>query len=89
MVDIGVSVMKAKKKKSVKARARERVIETLEMNYMDLEMEMDACQGCMENLDVAFKELDILKKLIRYLGGDIDAHKQEVVDKWWELNVKK
>ena len=65
-------------------RARKEVIDMLETKYMDLEMEMDACQGAMEGLNQAFEELDIYKKLVKYLGGDIEAHRQELTDKWFE-----
>lgn len=65
-------------------RARKEVIDMLETKYMDLEMEMDACQGAMEGLNQAFEELDIYKKLVKYLGGNIEAHRQELTDKWFE-----
>lgn len=65
-------------------RARKEVIDMLETKYMDLEMEIDNCQGAMGDLNQAFEELDIYKKLVKYLGGDIEAHKQELTDKWFK-----
>lgn len=65
-------------------RARKKVIDMLETKYMDLEMEMDACQGAMGGLNQAFEELAIYKKLVKYLGGDIEAHRQELTDKWFK-----
>lgn len=64
--------------------ATHNIIDFLEKYYMDLEMEIDNCQGAMDGLDIAFEELNILKELVKYLGGDIDAHKQELVDKWFK-----
>ena len=65
-------------------KAKDEVIKMLEERYMDLDMEIDACQGAMEGLNQAFEELDIYKKLVKYLGGDIDAHIQELTDNWFK-----
>ena len=35
-------------------------------------------------LDEAFAQLNIYKDIVKYLGGDIEAHKQELVDKWFK-----
>lgn len=65
-------------------RAKKEVIDMLETKYMDLEMEIDACQGAMGGLNQAFEELNIYKNLVKYLGGDIDAHIQELTDRWFK-----
>lgn len=64
--------------------AKQKIIKELEEQYMDLEMEIDNCQGCMGGLDEAFEKLNIYKDLVKYLGGDIEAHKQELVDEWFK-----
>ena len=41
------------------SKAKQTVIAFLENQYKDLDMSIDACQGCMEGLDDAFEELAI------------------------------
>jgi len=64
-------------------RARRNVVKMLESKYMDLEMEIDSCQGAMSGLNEAFQELEIYKMLVRALSGNIDAHKSELVNEWF------
>lgn len=64
--------------------AKKSIIEHIENLYMDLDMEIDNCQGCMDGLDEAFEKLHIYKDIVEFLGGDIDAHIQELTDKWFE-----
>lgn len=77
-------VPKEKEESTPKYIAKQKMIKELETQYMDLEMEIDNCQGCMSGLDEAFETLAILKDLVKYLGGDIEAHKQELVDEWFK-----
>lgn len=60
------------------------IIALLEDKYADLDMEIDNCQGCMDNLDEAFAKLDIYKKLVKFLGGDIDKDYKKIIDKWYD-----
>ena len=64
--------------------ATQEVIDMIETLYMDLDMEIDNCQGCMEGLDEAFEKLRIYKNIVKFLGGDIENHIQELTDKWFE-----
>lgn len=67
-----------------KTEAIQAVIKMLEMKYMDLDMEIDACQGCMEDLDKAFHILQIYQDLIKFLGGDLEKDKAKITDEWFK-----
>lgn len=67
-----------------KTEAIQDVIKMLEMKYMDLDMEIDACQGCMEDLDKAFHILQIYQDLIKFLGGDLEKDKAKITDEWFK-----
>ena len=66
------------------SKAKSNVINMLEKYYIDLDMEIDNCQGCMEGLEDAMEELSIIDELVKYLGGNIEAHKQELIDNWYK-----
>jgi len=74
---------------SYKAQAKQNIINMLEEYYMDLDMEIDNCQGAMDNLEEAFEELNIIKELVKHLDGDIDAHKSELLNKWYNKHTDK
>ena len=76
-------IPKEKEEHTYKYSAKQKVIDEIEQNYMDLSMEIDNCQGCMEGLDEAFEILNVYKNLVKYLGGNIDAHLQELTDNWF------
>lgn len=63
--------------------ANNEIISDIEKAYMDLDMQIDNCQGCMEGLDIAFAKLKIYKNIVKFLGGDIDSHIQELTDNWF------
>lgn len=69
--------------KKVSKEARDSILTQLEDQYIDLNMEIDACQGCMEGLDEAFDELLIYKELIKFLGGNIERNYKKVLDRWY------
>lgn len=77
-------VPKTKIEDTPKYIAIQETINLIEDLYMDLEMEIDNCQGCMDGLDIEFERLKIYKDIVKFLGGDIDKHKQELTDKWFE-----
>lgn len=52
--------------------AKASVLEEIERMYIELDMDIDACQGCTSNLDVKFGKLEALASIIKYLGGDLD-----------------
>ena len=73
-----------KESETPKYKATQSVIDMLETKFMDLNMEIDNCQGCMDGLDEAFAELNIYKELVKFLGGNIDAHIDELTEKWFK-----
>ena len=56
----------------------------IERKYIDLDMEIDCCQGCMSNLNQAFEELKIYSDIVKFLGGNIEGKRQELVDDWYK-----
>lgn len=77
-------IPREKEKDTPKYLAKQEIINELEQQYMDLNMELDSCQGCMDGVDEALEKLRIYKDLVKYLGGDIDAHLQELTDEWFK-----
>lgn len=65
-------------------RALDSIIKMIERKYIDLDMEIDCCQGCMSNLNQAFEELKIYSDIVKFLGGNIEGKRQELVDDWYE-----
>lgn len=85
LIDLCLTLIpKENEKESPKYLAKQNIIKELEEKYMDLNMEIDNCQGCMDGLEEAFEELALYKDLVKYLGGDIDAHIQELTDNWFK-----
>lgn len=66
------------------SKAMKTVIKYLENQYMDLEMSIDNCQGCMDGLEDAFEELAIYKSLLGSLGVDLNKQetKQRITNEW-------
>lgn len=46
------------------------VLKDLEKIYTELDHEIDCCQGCMEGLDDAFEQLNVLSDLMSYVSGN-------------------
>lgn len=65
-------------------KALKEVIIEIEDMYEEIEQELDACQGCINNLDVYFAKLDLYKNIVKSLGGDIDKDKKEMVDRFYK-----
>lgn len=65
--------------------AMKTVIKYLENQYMDLEMSIDNCQGCMDGLEDAFEELAIYKSILASLGVDLNNKEtmQRITDEWF------
>ena len=55
-----------------------------EDRWMDLEISIDNCQGCMDGLDEAFDELKLFRQIIAFLGGNIDNDYQKILDRAYE-----
>lgn len=89
LVDLLVTIVPHQKEEDTpKYIATQKVIDMIETMYMDLNMEIDNCQGCMDRLDEAFAELAIYKDIVKFLGGNIENHIQELTNKWFE-NARK
>lgn len=89
LVDLLITIVPHQKEEDTpKYIATQKVIDMIETMYMDLNMEIDNCQGCMDGLDEAFAELAIYKDIIKFLGGNIENHIQELTNKWFE-NARK
>ena len=75
---------KTKKEDILDIQARNKLREELEFNYMDLNMMLDNCQGCCDNLEEHFAELRILKEVIKFLAVDIDKKEEysRIYDNW-------
>lgn len=71
-----------------KKEASKKVLLKLENLYMDLSMTIDNCQGCMDDLDLAFAELNVYSDLIEYLGGNVKDNYSRMVDDWYEKQRK-
>lgn len=84
LIDLLFTIIPTKQpEETPKYIAAQRIINDIEEKYMDLEMAIDNCQGCMDGLDIAFEELNWYKEIVKFLGGNIEAHKQELVDNWF------
>lgn len=68
-------------------QAKNKIREELEFRYMDLDMMLDNCQGCCDNLEQHFAELRVLKDIIKYLGVDIDIKEEHnrIYDNWYKV----
>lgn len=85
LVDLLVTILTPEMKENApEFAAKQKIISEIESMYMDLNMEIDNCQGCMEHLDIALEQLNIYKDIVKYLGGDIDSHIKELTEKWFE-----
>lgn len=78
---------KTKKEDILDIQARNKLREELEFRYMDLNMMLDNCQGCCDNLEEHFAELRILKEVIKFLGVDIDIKGEynRIYDNWYKV----
>lgn len=85
LVDLSLLLIpKTNSESTPKITAKNKIIDELEQNYIELSMEIDNCQGSMSNLDEAFEMLNIYKELVKYLGGNVDEHLQELTDNWFK-----
>lgn len=66
-------------------KALDIIVEEIEDKWIDLEMELDACQGCTENLDVKFKQINIYKNILKFLTNKNPENKrQEIIDRFYK-----
>lgn len=80
-----LNTIQPKVEKPKQSAAMKKVIKYLENQYMDLEMSIDNCQGCMDGLEDAFEELAIYKTILASLGVDLNdkATMQRITDEWF------
>lgn len=78
---------KTKKEDILDVQVKNKLREELEFRYMDLNMMLDNCQGCCDNLEEHFAELRILKEVIKFLGVDIDIKGEynRIYDNWYKV----
>lgn len=89
LVDLCVTIIPQENiEETPKYIATQEVIDMIETLYMDLDMEIDNCQGSMDGLDIAFEKLHIYKNIVKFLGGDIENHIDELTAKWFETAAK-
>lgn len=62
-----------------KTAARKEIIDFIIKKYISLDLSLDACQGCCEDLDEKFGVLRYYKKIARYLGGMNEEEFRKVV----------
>lgn len=81
---------KTKKEDILDINAKNEFREELEFRYMNLDMEIDNCQGCMNDLEKTFAELRILKDVIKYLGVDVDNKEEHnrIYDNWYRKIIE-
>lgn len=61
----------------------------LEDLYIDLDQDIDACQGCTEDLDIKLDKLKVYSYLINILGGDVTKNQKEMLDRWYKHKKEK
>lgn len=68
-----------KKITNKRTRARQEIIDFIVKKYINLNLDLDACQGCCEDLDEKFGLLRYYKKIVKYLGGINDKEFEKTV----------
>lgn len=78
---------KTKREDILDEQAKNKIREELEFRYIDLDMMLDNCQGCCDNLEEHFAELRVLKDIIKYLGVDIDKKEEHsrIYTNWYRI----
>lgn len=81
---------KTKKEDILDVQVKNKLREELEFRYMDLNMMLDNCQGCCDNLEEHFAELRVLKDIIKYLGVDIDKKEEysRIYTNWYNIRTE-
>lgn len=64
--------------------AKKEVITEIEDMYEELYQELDACQGCCDNLDIKFAKLRLYKDIVKFLGRDIKQDEQQMVYRFYK-----
>ena len=60
------------------------------MNYADFfYWNIDACQGCMEDLDKQFKKVNLYQNLLEYMGVNVKEQRDEKFSKWYHEQIER
>lgn len=71
-------------------KAQNNICKIIEKLYMDLDMEIDNCQGCMDELDVAFEEINIYKEILKTIFNiDTEQEHSRIYKEWCDNYDKK
>lgn len=84
LLDITFTVIPPKTCEIHKQKALQKVIENIEMLYIDLYMNLDSCQGCTSDCDAKLEMLKIYKDIVAELGSNIDDDFQLLSNKWYK-----
>ena len=88
LADLTFIIIQSKDNNPNKQIATQEIINYIEELFIELDMEIDSCQGCMDNLDVALEKLNVYSDIVKFLGGDIQSHMQELVDNFYKKAAK-
>lgn len=83
-----ISNTKSKEDNTIR-RAKKDIIEELWDMYFSLDWDIDACQGCMNDLDKQFKKVNIYKNLLEFLGVNVDKERERKFNIWYSAEIKK
>lgn len=83
-----ISNTKSKEDNTIR-RAKKDIIDELWDMYLSLDWDIDACQGCMNDLDKQFKKVNIYKNLLEFLGINVDKERERKFDKWYKEQIHK
>ena len=83
-----ISNTKSKEDNTIR-RAKKDIIDELWDMYLSLDWDIDACQGCMNDLNKQFKKVNIYKNLLEFLGINVDKERERKFDKWYKEQIHK
>lgn len=76
-----------KNDKKILTKSEKKVLKELEKLYIELDSDIDACQGCMNNLDTNFEILNVYKDLMSYLSGNsnyVEDNRDRMVEELYQ-----
>lgn len=60
------------------------IVKLIEALYIDTKMELNNCQGCAEDRDITFVELQTLAGILRYLKIDPIKDEERLIKEWYK-----
>lgn len=70
-------------------KAKGDIIHELWDMYLSLDWDIDACQGCIDDLDKQFEKVNIYKRLLEYMGVPVDMERDKKFKKWYSEQIQK